>query len=97
MAKGYLVVCYRKILDKQKLKTYAELAPRAMLPRGARILARDGRVEAFEDGLAERTILVEFPSFEEAIEAYKSPEYQEAVAALGDGAIRDFRVVEGTD
>ncbi len=97
MAKGYLVVCYREIRDPEKLKTYAELAPRAMLPRGAKILVRDGRVEAFEDGLAERTVVVEFPSFEEAIEAYKSPEYQAAVAALGDGAVRDFRVVEGVD
>ncbi|MGB0553515.1 MAG: DUF1330 domain-containing protein [Alphaproteobacteria bacterium] len=97
MAKGYLVVCYREISDPGKLKTYAELAPKAMVPRGANILARDGRVEAFEDGLAERTILVEFPSFEAALEAYHSPEYQAAVAALGDGAVRDFRIVEGLD
>ena len=97
MAKGYLVVCYREIRDREKLKTYAELAPRAMLPRGARILVRDGRVAAFEDGLAERTVLVEFPSFEDALEAYQSPEYQAAVAALGDGAVRDFRIVEGVD
>ena len=97
MAKGYLVVCYREILDPQKLRTYAELAPKAMLPRGAKILARDGRVEAFEDGLAERTILVEFPSYKEAVEAYHSPEYQAAVAALGDGAVRDFRIVEGVN
>ena len=97
MAKGYLVVCYREIRDPEKLRTYAALAPRAMLPRGANILARDGRVEAFEDGLAERTVLVEFPTYEAALEAYKSTEYQAAVAALGDGAVRDFRIVEGVD
>jgi uncharacterized protein (DUF1330 family) len=97
MAKGYLVVCYREIRDPEKLRKYAELAPKAMLPQGADILARDGRVEAFEDGLAERTVLVEFPSFEAALAAYKSPEYQAAVAALGDGAVRDFRIVEGVD
>ena len=97
MAKGYLVICYREIRDQEKLKTYAKLAPGAMLPRGAQILVRDGRVAAFEDGLAERTVLVEFPSFEEAVDAYNSPEYQSAVAALGDGAVRDFRIVEGVD
>lgn len=97
MSKGYLVVCYREICDPEKLKTYAELAPKAMLPRGANILVRDGRVAAFEDGLAKRTVLVEFPSYEAAIEAYKSPEYQVAVAALGDGAVRDLRIVEGLD
>jgi len=97
MAKGYLVICYREIRDQEKLKTYAKLAPGAMLPRGAQILVRDGRVAAFEGGLAERTVLVEFPSFEEAVEAYNSPEYQNAVAALGDSAVRDFRIVEGVD
>ena len=97
MAKGYLVICYREIRDQEKLKTYAKLAPGAMLPRGGQILVRDGRVVAFEGGLAERTVLVEFPSFEEAVDAYNSPEYQSAVAALGDGAVRDFRIVEGVD
>jgi len=97
MAKGYLVVCYREIRDKEKLKKYIELAPDAMVPRGANILVRGGRVAAFEDGLAERTVLVEFPSFEEALEAYNSSEYKAAVAALGDGAVRDFRIVEGVN
>ncbi len=95
MPKGYLVVCYREVSDLEKLKTYAELAPKAMVPRGANILARDGRVTAFEDGLAERTVVVEFESYEAALEAYQSPEYQAAVAALGDGAVRDLRIVEG--
>ena len=95
MAKGYLVVCYREIKDTTKLKAYAELAPKAMIPQGANILVRDGQVQAFEDGLAERTVVVEFPSFEAALSAYKSPEYQAAITALGDGAVRDFRVVEG--
>ena len=97
MAKGYLVVCYREIRNPEKLKKYAELAPRAMLPQGANILVRDGRDEAFEDGLKERTVLVEFPSYEAALAAYKSSEYQAAVAALGAGDVRDFRIVEGVE
>ena len=47
MAKGYLVVCYREIRNPEKLKKYAELAPRAMLPQGANILVRDGRAVMF--------------------------------------------------
>jgi len=97
MAKGYLVVCYREIRNPEKLRRYAEMAPKAMLPQGASILVRDGRVEAYEDGLKERTVLVEFPSFEAALAAYNSSEYQEAVSALGDGAVRDLRIVEGVD
>lgn len=97
MAKGYIVASYREIRDPEKLAKYAEMAPRAMLPRGAKILVRGGRVTAFEDGLAERTVVAEFPSYEAALEAYNSPEYQEAVATLGDGVVRDFRIVEGVD
>ena len=39
----------------------------------------------------------EFPSVEQAIAAYESPAYQNALKALGDGAVRDIRIVEGLD
>jgi uncharacterized protein (DUF1330 family) len=32
-----------------------------------------------------------------AIAAYSSAAYGEALKALGDGAVRDFRIVEGLD
>jgi uncharacterized protein (DUF1330 family) len=42
-------------------------------------------------------VISEFPSVEKAIAAYNSPAYQNALKALGDGAVRDIRIVEGTD
>jgi uncharacterized protein (DUF1330 family) len=45
--------------------------------------------------LKERTVVVEYPSVEKAVAAYNSPAYQEALKVLGDGAVRDVRVVEG--
>ncbi|WP_249337425.1 DUF1330 domain-containing protein [Tsukamurella paurometabola] len=48
-------------------------------------------------GIAERTIVIEFDSFEQAVAARESEAYQEALAALGDGVERDFRIVEGVD
>ena len=39
----------------------------------------------------------EFPSVEKAIAAYQSPAYQNALKALGNGAVRDIRIVEGLD
>ncbi|CAL9296645.1 hypothetical protein SUDANB66_02660 [Streptomyces sp. SudanB66_2053] len=53
--------------------------------------------EAYDTGIAERTVLVEFDSFEQAVAARESAAYQEAPAALADGAERDFRIVEGLD
>ena len=48
-------------------------------------------------GLKERTVLIEYPSLEKAIAAYDSPAYAEALKVLGDGAKRDYRIVEGVE
>jgi uncharacterized protein (DUF1330 family) len=97
MPKAYAVVAYRSISDPQKLAAYGKLAPNAVAPFGARILARGDAAVALEHGLKERIVVVEYPSLEKAIAAYSSAAYGEALKALGDGAVRDFRIVEGLD
>jgi uncharacterized protein (DUF1330 family) len=96
MAKAYWVVCYREIKDPNKLAAYAKLAVPAIEAGGGRALARSTAVKAYESGQLERTVLVEFDSVEHAITVHDSPEYQAALKALGDGAVRDMRVVAGT-
>ena len=49
----------------------------------------------YELGLKQRTVLIEFESVEQAVAAHDSPAYQEALAALGDGAERDMRIIGG--
>ncbi|MFM9372950.1 DUF1330 domain-containing protein [Streptomyces sp. Da 82-17] len=98
MPKGYWVSSYRTISDPEKLAAYDKLAGPAVEAAGGRLLAaRDSRVVAHDAGIAERTILIEFDSFEQAVAARESAAYQEALAALSDGVERDFRIVEGTD
>jgi uncharacterized protein (DUF1330 family) len=97
MPKGYWVSVYRAISDPEKLAAYNKLAGLAVRPAGGRTLIRGGRVVAHDAGIAERTVLVEFDSFEQAVAAYESAAYQEALAALADGVERDFRIVEGID
>jgi len=97
MPKAYWVTCYRSISDPQKLAAYAKLAPPAIVPFGGRYLARGTAAAAYEAGLKERIVMSEFPSVEKAIAAYQSPAYQDALKALGDGAVRDIRIVEGVD
>ena len=65
-----------------------------MRAAGGRFLARGNPAHAFESGTTERTTLIEFPSVDEAVAAYRSPAYQEALAALGDGAEREIRIIE---
>jgi len=97
MPKGYWVSVYRTIADPEKLAAYNELARAAVQAFGGRTLIRGGQVVAYDAGIAERTILVEFDSFEQAVAARESAAYQKALDALGDAVERDFRIVEGVD
>jgi uncharacterized protein (DUF1330 family) len=97
MPKGYWVTCYRSISDPQKLAAYAKLAPLAVAPFGGRYLARGTAAAAYEAGQKERIVMSEFPSVEQAVAAYESPAYQEALKALGDGAVRDIRIIAGLE
>ena len=97
MSRGYWVSAYRAILDPEKLAAYNKLARPAVQAGGGRVLSRDGQVVAREAGIAERTILIEFDSFERALATYESEAYQKALVALSGGVERDFRIVEGLD
>jgi uncharacterized protein (DUF1330 family) len=97
MPKGYWITAYRSISDPKKVDAYAKLAPPATAKFGARYLARGVAGAAFEAGQKERIVISEFPSYESAVAAYNSPDYQAALKALGDGAVRDIRIIEGLE
>ncbi len=95
MAKAYWISAYRSISDLDKLAAYAKLAAPAIQAAGGRFLARGVAAKTYENGMMQRTTLIEFDSVEQAIAAHDTPGYQAALAALGDGADRDIRIVEG--
>jgi uncharacterized protein (DUF1330 family) len=95
MAKAYWISCYREITDPAKLAAYAQLAGPAIEGGGGRFLARAVAAKVYEDGKAERTVIIEFDSVEQAIAVHDSPAYQAALAALDGGAVRDLRIVPG--
>jgi uncharacterized protein (DUF1330 family) len=95
MAKGYVVVTYRKINSQEKWAAYAKLAAPAIQKAGGRFIVRGMPAKVYEKGMNERVVMVEFDSLQKAIAAHDSSDYQEALRVLGDGAERDFRIVEG--
>lgn len=95
MPKAYWISCYRQINDPQKLTAYAKLAGPAIEGGGGRFLTRSVAVKAYEEGRLERTVLIEFDSVEQAVAVHDSAGYQAALVALGDGAVRDMRIVQG--
>jgi uncharacterized protein (DUF1330 family) len=95
MAKAYWVATYFSVSDPNALAEYAKLAGPALASHGARFLARGTAAKAYEKGLLQRTVIAEFDSVEKAAAAHDSDGYQAALKALGNGASRDLRIVEG--
>jgi uncharacterized protein (DUF1330 family) len=93
MAKAYWINVYREITDPDKLGAYARLAGPALEAGGGKFLVRGLPAQVYEAGLNQRTVVIEFESVEQAVAAHDSPAYQAALAALGDGAVRDLRIV----
>ncbi len=95
MPKAYWVSAYRSVSNTDKLAAYAKLAGPAITAAGGRFLARGEPAKVYEAGLMQRRVLIEFDSVAQAIAAHDSPGYKAALAALGDGADREIRIVEG--
>ena len=92
---AYWVSAYRSISNPDALAAYAKLAGPALTAAGAKFLARGIPAHTYEAGLKERLVIIEFPSVDAAKAAHDSPGYQEALRALGKGADRDMRIIEG--
>ena len=97
MPKGYWITFYREISDPEKLAAYAKLAGPATAKFGSKYHCRGTAAMAYEAGQKERVVITEFESLAKAIAAHDSADYQAAVKVLGDGAVRDVRMIEGLE
>jgi len=94
MPKAYFVATYRSVSNPDALAEYAKLAGPAMTAAGGRFLARGNAAKAYEKGVLQRVVVIEFDSMEKAVAAHDSPGYQAALKMLGNAAERDIRIVE---
>ena len=95
MAKGYWITLYRSVSNAAALQEYARLAGPVIEAAGGRFVVRGVPTKIFEDGVNDRTVIIEFDSVQKAIATYESPGYAVALKALGNAAVRDMRFVEG--
>lgn len=94
---AYWIATYEEISDPDKVAAYAAIAGPALIEAGGRFLARGTPEQVYELGQETRTVLIEFASVAAARAAHDTPAYAEALAALGDGARRDIRIVPGVE
>ena len=93
--KGYVVCVYKSISNEEKLKEYAFKAKIAVEKYKGRFLIRGWKATTNEGESAPRTVVIEFPSFEDANSFYQSKEYKEAHSILKGHVNRQFQIVEG--
>ena len=93
--KGYVGCVYKNITNEEKLKEYAIKARNAVEKFKGKFLIRGGRSSSNEGEKSPRTVVIEFPSFDDAKAFYQSKEYQEAHSILKGFAERQHQIVEG--
>ena len=93
--KGYVVCVYKSINDEYKLKNYAVKARTAVEKYKGKFLVRGGKKITTEGDNSPRTVVIEFPSYNEANLFYNSKEYQEAHIVLKGHAVRHHQTIEG--
>ena len=99
MAKTYWIarVDLNSDADPEKYKKYVETAKPAFERHKAKFLARGGRTEVLEGKARARNVIIEFPSMEEALACYHSPEYTAARAIRQALSAGEFVLVEGVE
>ena len=96
MLKGYWIVRV-DITDPEQYKKYIAANAGPFARFGARFLARAGRMENPEGAHRSRNAIIEFPSYQAALDCWKSPEYQEAMKLRLDVSTADLVIIEGYD
>ena len=96
MAKGYWVARV-DVHDPEAYKEYVAANAAAFAKFGGRFLVRGGRFECVAGTSRSRNVVIEFPSYQAALDCWNSPEYQAAKAKQRGGADVDTIVIEGYD
>ena len=94
MPKGYWIVRV-DIADQEKYKAYIAANAGPFKKYGARFLVRAGRFENPEGTSRTRNAVIEFPTYEAAVECWHSPEYQQALKLRQPVSTADLVIIEG--
>lgn len=96
MAKGYWIARV-DIADAQKYQAYIAANAKPFAAFGARFLVRSGQYETPEGSSRTRNIVIEFPSYQSALDCWNSPDYQAARALRLPASVIDLVIIEGYD
>jgi uncharacterized protein (DUF1330 family) len=84
-----------EVTDPDNYPKYVAANAAAFEKYGARFLVRGGQHEIFEGAAASRLVVIEFDSYQTALDCYHSPEYQAALKLRQQYSTAHFAIVEG--
>lgn len=96
MPKGYWIVRV-DITDTDQYKNYIAANAKPFAAYGAKFLVRGAPFKNVEGGSRARNAVIEFPSYEAALECYNSPDYQAAIKLRAAVSTADLVIIEGYD
>lgn len=94
MPKGYWIA-HNDVQDMEVYKTYLAAAAEPFARFGANFLARGGQYTAPESAVPARNIVIEFPTYQAALDCYNSPEYQAASVYRKQASTGQIIIMEG--
>ena len=94
MPKGYWIASV-DIADEEKYRAYVAANAEPLHEYGARFLVRGGQFENPEGTSRRRNAVIEFPTYQAALDCWRSPGYQKAIALRKDVSTMDLILIEG--
>ena len=93
--KAYWIALYKSIDSQENIKKYAERVTEVLKNYGAKPIVRGGKFLTLEGQKYPRTVIWEFPNYEQAIKCHDSKEYQDGWALARNTTKRNLQIVEG--
>ena len=94
MAKGYWIAQV-DVADMAKYQQYSAEIDVSLKKYGGRFLVRSAAFENPEGKSRSRHVVIEYPSYQAALDCWRSPEYRKALAIRAPVTTADIVVVEG--
>jgi uncharacterized protein (DUF1330 family) len=94
MARGYWIVRV-DIADPERYKAYIAANAKPLAKYGARFLVRAGQFQTVEGSSRSRNAVIEFPSYQAAVDCWHSAEYQAALELRQPVSTADLIIIEG--
>ena len=95
--KTYWISLYLEISNQDNLKKYGEKAIPVIKNYGGKPIVRGGRLTSFSNTNIVRTVIWEFPSYDDAMSCHESKDYKSAWSYAESTTKRIMFIVEGVN